>query len=219
MRVVALLLIALGTGVAASFGAQNGTEMMTYRQAVLTADLDGEAVAEAIPSPSQRLSGWWATGGFGWLLGLSLVGVGGVLLRRGDDGADASASGEEGGDLDFAQTMDALIGEVQAIRDVVADLPHGATDEASRSRLDGLSQGHLASIVTGRTVWMQAHGLAGFAEYFGIFSGGERYVARAWTGLADGRPDVSMDALNQAVDAFSSAKDAFQRVEARLASG
>ena len=219
MRFLALMLIALGTGIAASFGAQNGAEMMTYRTAVLTAEQSEEDVASTIPSPSERLSGWWSTGGVGWLVGLSLVGAGGMLLRRREENTALDEAGEAGDDLDFVQTMNALIAEVGALHEVVSSLPLGATDEGSRARLDGLLQGHLARVVSERGVWIHAHGLAGFAEYFGTFSAGERYVARAWTGLADGRPDVSVDALRQAAEAFGTAKDAFQRVDEREASG
>ena len=104
---------------------------------------------------------------------------------------------------------------LEKVQEMIADLPMDADAASARVALDSLGADVLTPLVEGRGQLIARHGLAGFAEYFGPFSAGERNVNRAWSALTDGHSVVAREALVNALVAFEAAEKGYHEVEGR----
>ena len=198
------------------------TELKKLRQWGMAADQDpalfhhlAEAERDAIglPDPRERLMAWFQTAGVGWLVGVVLI-IGGAVLARLQVAEDNAGTGTgSGGRVDFMATMAETQSRLRALQEMIAELPMDAPADKARLAIDALGDDVLNPLVEGRGQLIARHGLAGFAEYFGPFSAGERNVNRAWSALTDGHSVVAREALENAVVAFESAEKQYGIVE------
>ncbi|MCB9676997.1 MAG: hypothetical protein H6737_17910 [Alphaproteobacteria bacterium] len=168
-----------------------------------------------LPEPSERLGAWFSVGGTGWLAGILLIVIGAVLarLQQRDDNAGGAAGTE--GRVDFPRALAETRTRVAAIRASIEELKMDEDAPKARNAIDQLGAEVLDPLVEGRGQLIARHGLAGFAEYFGPFSAGERNVNRAWSALTDGHAVVAREALDVALAAFEAAEKGYEAVEAR----
>ena len=176
---------------------------------------DGEVTKIGLPGPQQRFMEWFSAGGIGWIVGLVFIVVGAVLARMQDAEEASGSSPSAGGRVDFTKTIGEVQQRIAAIASDIADLPMDADATTAREALDALDVELLSPLVEGRNQLVAKHGLAGFAEYFGPFSAGERNLNRAWSALTDGHAVVAREALNTATAAFSASLDGYRAVDAR----
>jgi hypothetical protein len=174
-----------------------------------------ELAAAALPPPSERLAGWFAVGGVGWLVGIVLIVCGAVLARMQQAEDNAGSGAGAAGRLDFDASIADVRARVAAIRTQIADLAMDADAPGARDAIDRLTTEVLEPIVEARGQLIARHGLAGFAEYFGPYSAGERNVNRAWSALTDGHAVVAREALESADAAFEAAQSTFASVDGR----
>lgn len=171
--------------------------------------------AIGLPEPRERLAQWFSVGGVGWAVGLGLI-VAGALLARRQIAEENSGTGTSAvARVDFGGTMQAALAEVDRIAAEIAELGMDADAPAARAALDALVDERLTPLVEGRGQLIARHGLAGFAEYFGPFSGAERNVNRAWSALTDGHPPVARESLALARIGFAAAAEAWAAVDGR----
>jgi len=176
---------------------------------------EAERDAIGLPGPQERLISWFQTGGLGWLVGVVLI-IGGAVLARMQVAEDNAGTGTgSGGRVDFVATMAETRSRLSALQEMIADLPMDAPANKARLAIDSLGDDVLNPLVEGRGQLIARHGLAGFAEYFGPFSAGERNVNRCWSALTDGHSVVAREALENAVAAFESAEKQYEIVEGR----
>ena len=189
--------------------------MPAEEASVLVHLAEREVSAAALPGASERVGEWFAVGGVGWLVGLVLI-VCGALLARMQQAEDNAGSGAGAtGRLDFEASIADARERIAAIRTLIADLAMDADAPKARDAIDRLTNEVLEPIVEARGQLISRHGLAGFAEYFGPYSAGERNVNRAWSALTDGHAVVARQALESADTAFASAEATFSRVDGR----
>ncbi|MFT4625504.1 MAG: hypothetical protein ACI8PZ_004172 [Myxococcota bacterium] len=214
-RVLPLALLIIGASLAASFGARNGDAHTDYRAALWEAGGDPShpaVVASPLPGPQARVLGWLSAGGIGWGVGVVLIGVGATLARR----QQAAASRGVGGDIaivDFEATVNQVLAELDAIGETIADLPMDDTAPAVRERIDALMDDVIQPLVEGRGQLVARNGLESFAEYFGLFSGGERNLGRVWSALTDGHAEVAREALDISRAGFSDSLDVYRAAQ------
>ena len=223
-RVLAMTLLILGTGIAASFGARN-TDALQQHRAVLAwqeqarESGDEDALARAsealkvnpLPEPRERLMGWARSNALPTALGLVLVVAGGLMSRR-KGGSEEEGPADAGPSESFSQTLSSLIETLDAMEEPLTSEPDDGTAPEIREQINDLLEGPIAGWVNRREVLIDADGLGAFAEYFGLFSAGERNLSRMWTTLTDGRPDVALDALQNSRTAFRGALAAYERL-------
>lgn len=205
MRIAGLLVLTFGLGLATASGARLGDGVLDQQR----------GVSDVVPAPAERMAAWWDVGGFGWLGGLLLVVAGGVMVRRAD--SDALEAAAPTGEADPATVFAAL-------REALADLKTqaaSATDEASatpiRTAIDDLHLDLVAPVVEARQRLARRQGLVPFAGWFHPFSAAERLMMRAWSGLADGYPEVATEALDAALVQLDEAARAYAAAEAPAA--
>ena len=174
-----------------------------------------ELRAAPLPGPEERLDSWFAAGGLGWLAGLGLIVLGAALARQQQREDNAGGGAGSAGRLDFATSIADVRTRIATIRTDIAELPMDRDAPRARDAIDRLTTEVLEPIVEARGQLIARHGLAGFAEYFGPYSAGERNVNRAWSALTDGHSVVARQALQAADVAFEAAQQTFARVDAR----
>ncbi len=225
-RVLAMTLLILGTGIAASFGARNTDAMQQHRAALAWHDQakeagDEDALARAsdaleaqpLPELRERLMGWARSNARPTALGLVLVVAGGLMSRR-RGGSEEEGPADAGPSASFPQTLTSLIEALDAMEVPLTAEPEDGTAPELREQINDLIEGPIAGWVNRRVDLIDADGLGAFAEYFGLFSAGERNLSRMWTTLTDGRPDVALDALQHSRTAFRDALAAYERLTA-----
>ncbi len=168
-----------------------------------------------LPGPQQRVASWFSVGGIGWLVGIVLIVCGAVLARLQQREDNAGGPAGSGSRLDFTASITDARERIASIRGDIAELPMDDDAPAARAAIDRLTTDVLEPIVEARGQLIARHGLAGFAEYFGPYSAGERNVNRAWSALTDGHAVVAREALEAAEVAFDAALSTFERVDAR----
>lgn len=223
-RMIAMVLLTIGIGLAAAYGARNGdqhTEFRAAQWAVGAAENDGARVeAEnardsiGMPAPKQRFNDWFNVGGFGWLTGIVFIVVGAGLARQ-EMAADA-ASGGEGGAVDFTQTVQDVVARIVDLEKRLENLQFDEDAPDARAKVDAIMADQIAPLVDGRGQLIAVHGLAVFAQYFGPFSGGERNLGRCWSALTDGHADEARAAAANARREFELALNAYAKVEASV---
>lgn len=244
-RFIPYLLLLVGISMAAAFGARNGDTHNRYRAASWYAQtlqstpeelgqrgiavgdegLDAARVtAEAeqgaigLPAPSKRLSEWWRSGGFGWLVGVILIVLGAGLARRQaavESMGEPSESGVSA--VDFLANVRTTLERLDALSVSIAELGMDVDAPEAREEIDRIFAELLLPVVEARGRYVARHGLAVFAEYFGLFAAGERNLARCWSALTDGHAEVARGALTQSKDSFSGAESAWLKADSGLA--
>jgi len=166
----------------------------------------------ALPGPEARLSGWFELSGMPFLGGLALIVIGAVLGRKAakaelsDDGPDAA------GRVDFGVAVENLAKEVQALADEAAAMadPSPAERKAMHHRIEDLQLTRFGPIVEARYQLQNRIGLGGFANVFGPFSGGERWINRSWSTLADDHWPETTTSLNRSAEQLAMAAAALR---------
>jgi hypothetical protein len=223
-RMIPMVLLVVGLGLAAASGARNGASHVSYRQAVWTAEGADAAPEKAeaqryldevgLPVPRQRLSEWFSEGGLGWGLGVLMI-LGGAIMARRQAAADFAGGPGGAAMADFVATLTSLRSEVEHMQAALKDVPMEETAPEVRERLDKVQLELIGPLVDARGQFMARHGVAKFAEYFSPFSGGERNLNRCWSALTDGHVVVARQALVVAADSFRLAVEAWERAEAK----
>lgn len=206
-RMIPILLLVLGVAIAGAAGARNGPSHTAYR-AEVAAGVEGLTP----PPPRQRLEEWARVAGLGWALGLSLIVVGAVLARR-QLAAEHAGGADGSGGVDLRGALVAVTAELQRLTEEIEDLPFDDDAPATRAAIDRLVDAHLTPVIEQRGQLIARHGLTTFAGYFGLFSAGERKLARCWSALTDGHPVVAREALDEARSAFAAALAAYEKAE------
>lgn len=225
-KLLPLLILALGVVISASYGARLGDQHSQYRvaQAAVDKAADDAARASAIeardaiglPSPSDRLTAWFAEGGIGWLLGSGLILAGALIARKQQQ--DAQSGGDGGGaEADFPGTVAEALRVIARLEGLLAELAMDGDSPEARDAIDKLADLKLGPLVDARGQLIAKHGLATFAEYFGPFSGGERNLARVWSAITDGHAEEARASLAAARSNFEQAQQQWDAVEARAA--
>lgn len=214
-RFVPMVLLFLGCGLAASFGARNGDEHAAHRVALWEASETGSEVAVALPGPMARLVGWLQVGGVGFGAGVVLIGAGAMMARR-QLAASSRGEGDSAAALvDFESTVEEILAEIDAMTVELDAVEMEDTAPELRERLDLLAEQKIGPLVDGRGQLVARHGIGPFAEYFGLFSGGERNLARVWSALTDGHAVVAQQSIVTARVGFAEALDAYRAAESK----
>ncbi len=169
----------------------------------------------ALPTPpKQRVTSWFSESGLPFLLGLAMVVIGAVLARKAvkAEALSEAPRADGRGPVDFG----VLLGELHAAAAALATrMDAGETAEAAaeaKLAIEAMQLEQFAPLVEARSKLQARYGLAGFAEVFGPFSGGERRINRAWSALVDDHWPEAHDSVNQAVGSLAEAQEALARV-------
>lgn len=166
-----------------------------------------------LPGPETRLAGWFELSGMPFLGGLVLIIVGAVLGRRAAK-AELSDDGKSGDDtrVDFGVAVESLaktVRDLSARASAMAD-PSPAERKAIHQEIEDLQLTRFGPIVEARYQLQNRIGLGGFANVFGPFSGGERWVNRAWSTLADDHWPETTHSLERSAEQLALAAEALR---------
>ena len=223
-RIVPMLLLTAGLGLAAASGARNGDAHVAYRHAAWTAANAEDASAReaatrirddvGLPAPSQRVAQWFARGGAGWALGLTMIVAGAGMARRQQDGTAQSAGGEAR-TADFRRVVGEIQGRLEQLSGELQGMEMDDPAMEAREAIDTIQQELILPLVEARGQLIGRHGVAAFAEYFSPFAGGERNLNRCWSALTDGHAVVAREALALSRQSFSDALAAWDRLDSQ----
>ncbi len=226
-RALPMLVMMIGLGMAAAFGARNGESQIAYRHAGWTVShpeaVEGgeprrpakSVLRKGAPAPKVRISEWFSVGGIGWGFGILLI-LGGALAARRQLAEEMSGGEGSSGLADFPGTLAEIRARIEPLGAELADLAMDETAPAAREALDALRMELIEPLVDARGQMIARHGIAAFAEYFGPFSSGERQLNRVWSALTDGHPPTAREALADAQQSFGLAAEAWARAEEAL---
>lgn len=184
-----------------------------YRRNVELAETRAKLASTPLPGPGARLSGWFDLSGLPFLGGLVLIVVGAVLGRRAAH-AELNDDGKSGGDarVDFGVAVETLASDVRALAEkatAMAD-PSPAERKAVHQEIEALQISRFGPIVEARYQLQNRIGLSGFATVFGPFSGGERWLNRAWSTLADNHWPETTASLTRSAEQLAEAAEALR---------
>ena len=163
--------------------------------------------------PGARLSGWFASSGLGFLVGLVFVVVGSFLCRKAHaEGVSAPAGEGDDGPVDFGVLLDGIISGVRQIQvDMKAlEAPTTADLDSIKERLEDIQKGDMARICAAGPQVQQRYGLSAMASIFSPLSGAERRLNRMWACLVDRHWPEAMASIDGAVENLDSAQRAVQ---------
>lgn len=189
--------------------------------AAMEAEVEPAARAAVLQpvAPEARLTTWASDSGPFFGIGLLLVVIGAVMGRvsakraAADPAASRSASG---GDDAPARDLGEMLAEIQSaiaeLADEAAANEHPNTDDYERvkKRIHELTLGAMEQVVesTGRV--QSRYGMAAFADIFGPFASGERYLNRAWSALVDRHWEEAASSLERSAADLAKAQRALR---------
>lgn len=207
-RFLPLLLIGLGTALAASFGARLGPEQLAWRLDLA----DGASTLEPL-APAARWADWTEVGLWGWLVGVALVVVGAWLARRQKALDTIESDAAAAGGLAVPDVIARLRSEIGHLQPQIDGMEDPVVAQAAREALDRLSIELVAPVLDVRERYVARHGLVVFASWFGPFSEAERKLARCWSAITDQHAGAAREALVEADAALVEALSAWNRAE------
>ena len=143
--------------------------------------------------PGTRMSGWFSVAGLPFMLGLIIMAFGGLLTRRAVK-AEALAQGDSettaksaNAPVDFGDLLRQTAEAVKALHADASAKPAPTQEDmdAVKTSIETIQREKIERLVSARGALIARHGMGSFAEIFGPFSGGERYLNRAWSALVD----------------------------------
>ncbi len=169
------------------------------------------AVLAPVP-PAERLRGWLDDSGVFFGLGLLLVVVGAILGRVASGREASEAPVGEHGDAAPARDLGDLL---ERLREDVAALaaeasargePRSDDFESLKQRIHELVVEKVEPIADAAPRVQSKYGITVFADVFGPFSSGERYLNRAWSALVDRHWDEAASSLERAASDLAEAR-------------
>ena len=232
VRVVAMILLILGIGLAASNASRYGDDHAAYRAAEsrvmhmqtqindgaseLTDELSEakqQLAALALPAPKLRLMQWLKVGGPGWALGILLIAFGAFLARQQQALENKGGAVGADGQVDFLVTVRRIADRLAVVSNNIHTLPMDTDAPEAREEIDAVAVDLIQPLIDARGRFIARHGLATFAEYFSAFAAGERYLARCWSALTDGHAVEARKSLDRCLSNFDQAEQLWIRVE------
>jgi hypothetical protein len=158
--------------------------------------LAGYSAARPIAAETQsgRIELWLAQSGFLFFIGISLIVVASVLMRRAIQAKiDAHAQGEMGDPVVLLAELKAGAAAVheglsaaQPNREVICD------------QIDALRDGAIQGLVDCKDALVAEHGMLPYAQFISAVSAAERNLNRSWSTLVDGYPVEALEASGRA---------------------
>ena len=169
--------------------------------------------------PGVRVKAWFSESGVPFLAGLFLVILGAIMGRKAMK-AEAMGGPKKGqAPVDFGLLLGTLRGDVDALLVQMdgTEAPGDADKEAIKVAVEALQLEKFAPLVEARVKLQVRYGLAGYAEVFGPFSGGERRVNRVWSALVDNHWPEAHSSMRVAAEQLKQADEAMQALVAAQA--
>ena len=163
------------------------------------------------PEPAERLAAWLGQSGLGFLGGLALIIVGGVVARKAQREtalSDGPKESERAGPVDFGQLLEVLN---ERLAELVTAESGGELAETLLSRIETIQFEHVEPLIDSRQKVQARFGMEGFADIFSPLSGGERNLNRAWSALVDQHRPEAKSAIQNAARLVGDAKAALHR--------
>jgi len=146
-------------------------------------------------------------------LGLGVLVTGTVLNRLGHRGAASATAKEQRGIEQSLGLLGKIVADVRAL-----DAEKGSLDlEQLRLRLDAILTTEVFELVEHRRDLLERLGSKHFAEVFGVFSLGERFLNRVWSAAADGVASEAHAYLERALPLLEEAEVALREWVGRTA--
>ena len=189
----------------------------------ISAEAKGEKVGRKPPTPAgTRFNRWFGANAPGFLLGLLLLIIGGMMsrvaIRREALGEGEEESGEA---VDFGELLQEVCLSVAARAEEMKSIHEPTQEDHDRvvAFIDELKLKSIERLVEGRTRLEIVYGIAGYAMVFGPFSRGERYLNRAWSALVDQHWPEASDSMAISAGSFADAKGQLDEVMSEAEAG
>lgn len=170
------------------------------------------AALYALPSPPDKFM--FATGCILCLAGLALERLGrGASAREARDGEETRAGGGAGQSGDVTRP-DYLFDPAVSFEHLLyftRTLDRSADLETMQAAIEKIQFYQVTPLANHRGKLAERLGPARFAEVFGAFSTGERYLNRAWSAVVDGYREEAVACLATALERFEEARSALSR--------
>ena len=158
--------------------------------------LAGYSAARPIEAATQgdRLTVWLSQSGLLFGIGIALIIIAAVLMRRQAAAQAATQTQSE------SQSPEALLAALIEGADLVAEALSSDTpdQDAVCARIDALRDGPVQGLVDTKDTMVAQHGMLAYAEFISLVSAAERNLNRSWSTLVDGYPKEAREAALKA---------------------
>jgi hypothetical protein len=188
LKLMAGLMVAIGVGVCATFGAQLTPKTLHAVTVELAKSnqIPIQSTDRSVEIPSERVSAWWSMSAIPFCGGLLLILLGSGLARSAQTSALKNLSTESGTQsLSLQEGLELIINELTELQRLLDGEQRGPNLIETKQRLESLQMNTLEPLVDQRDRFRLQMGILSFVDVFGPFSQGERRLNRAWAACVD----------------------------------
>lgn len=183
MKSIATLLVIIGVGLCATFGAQltPKTLLVVTQERALAHKLTPKITQSEIEAPTERVKTWWSLSGLPFSGGLLLIIFGSLFARRAESNALNSTESQPNGlaSLNAQESLEKMLSVIQSLQELTKTSENSSLG-LIKEEIEALQQNTIEPFVDARAQLKQKLGVNQFVEVFGAFSQGERRLNRAW---------------------------------------
>jgi hypothetical protein len=151
-----------------------------------------------VATQSERISQWLSQSGLLFFVGIALIVVAAVMMRRSAAALVQGTGEQQAGDP--AEMLAALkAGADSVLVGLQSDAPQ---TQVLCDQIDALRDGPIQGLVECKEAMVAGHGMLAFAQFISAVSAGERNLNRAWSTLVDGYPAEALKAAERAQNAL-----------------
>jgi len=158
--------------------------------------LSGYSAARPIEAASQsgRISLWLTQSGLLFFIGIALIVLAAVLMRR-----QAAVLAQSPSQTMAGEPSELLAALKEGAAEVLEGLRQDEPDvQPICDRIDGLRDGPVQALAECKNSMVARHGMLAYAQFISEVSAGERNLNRAWSTLVDGYPAEALAAAERA---------------------
>ena len=208
------LIVAIGVGLCATFGAQLTPKTLDAVTAdlVSTHQLKEGQTSESRPTPeveepSARVMTWWSRAALPFGGGLLLIFLGSMMARRAKHALiHITGDGEGGGaEVNLAHTLGVVISTLDEIFKRTQSKEWSQLLAEIKIEIEEIQTSHLEPLIENRERIKAELGMELFIDIFGPIAQGERKLNRAWAACVDKHSNEAVTSLQSAYTSFQSA--------------
>ncbi|MFT7580147.1 MAG: hypothetical protein ACI9MR_001814 [Myxococcota bacterium] len=173
------------------------------------------------PAPGVRLDGWLGGPGTIFFVGLVLIIAGVVVARRANKAAVMADPKSVGGKkpVDFGELLATVQSNVAALATTMEETAEPDSNDQTMvmESVEAFVRDDVERLIESRSRLIARYGMGAFAEIFGPFSSGERYLNRAWSTVVDKHWTEATSSMHKSAKGFAAAQEALAIVVANHA--
>ena len=214
IKLLSSILVAIGVGLCATFGAQVTPNTMTSLSQELSKSAASKSAithpaTSTVEAPLDRLSSWWSMSALPFSGGLALIIIGSLMARKQQalELEDSPSDTENTGQVNLEQSLTEMHAILQATLQLFneEELDQSSLLAKVKIEIENIQKDLLDPIIEQRDRLRARMGTGHFIDVFGPIASGERKLNRAWAACVDEHRTEVQQSLNQAHESFATA--------------